>query len=46
MIAQARTAYMKAATIGQKAQADAMTTRALKTLFGVADGYPELKAAE
>jgi LemA protein len=44
MVAQARTAYVNAATIGQKAQADAMASGALKTLFGVAESYPELKA--
>ncbi|MFZ0039447.1 MAG: LemA family protein [Candidatus Acidiferrales bacterium] len=43
-VAQARSAYMNAATVGQKAQADAMTSGALKTLFGVAESYPELKA--
>lgn len=44
MVAQARSAYINAATVGQKAQADAMTSGALKTLFGVAESYPELKA--
>jgi LemA protein len=44
MVAQARTAYVNATTVGQKAQADAVTSGALKTLFGVAEGYPELKA--
>ncbi|MFZ0881402.1 MAG: LemA family protein [Candidatus Acidiferrales bacterium] len=45
MVASARTAFMNATTVGQKAQADAMTSGALKTLFGVAESYPELKAS-
>jgi LemA protein len=44
MIAQARTAFMQANTVGQKAQADNMMSGALKSLFAVSENYPELKA--
>lgn len=43
-ITQARTAYMQAATVGQKAQADLLVTGALRGLFAVAENYPDLKA--
>jgi LemA protein len=43
-ITQARAASMNAASIGQKAQADAMMTGALRGLFAVAENYPQLKA--
>ena len=43
-VTQARTAYMRAATVGEKAQADLLTTGALRGLFAVAENYPELKA--
>src|ERR1700692_771464 len=43
-ITQARAASMNAASIGQKAQADAMMTGALRGLFAVAENYPRLKA--
>ncbi|MGC1688148.1 MAG: LemA family protein [Candidatus Acidiferrales bacterium] len=43
-VAQARSAYANAATVGEKAQADALTAGALRTLFGAAESYPELKA--
>src|ERR1700729_3188177 len=43
-VTQARTASMNAASIGQKAQADAMMTGALRGLFAVAENYPQLKA--
>ncbi|HZU44131.1 MAG TPA: LemA family protein [Terriglobales bacterium] len=43
-ITQARTAYMRAATVGEKAQADLLTTGALRGLFAVAENYPDLKA--
>src|SRR6204780_112038 len=45
-ITQARAASMNAASIGQKAQADAMMTGALRGLFAVAENYPQLKANE
>jgi len=43
-ITQARTAYMQASTVGQKAQADLLATGALRGLFAVAENYPDLKA--
>jgi LemA protein len=45
MVAEARSAYTNAQTIGEKAQANEMTSSALHTLFGVAESYPELKAS-
>jgi LemA protein len=45
-VAQARAATMNAASVGQKAQADAMMTGALRGLFAVAERYPQLKANE
>jgi LemA protein len=44
MITEARTAFMRATTPADKMQADNMMTGALKTLFAVAENYPELKA--
>ena len=44
LITEARTAFMKATSVSEKAQADAMVTGALKTLFAVSENYPELKA--
>ena len=44
MIAQARTTFMQASSVGQKAQADNTMSGALKSLFAVAENYPELKA--
>ena len=43
-IVEARTAYLKASTVPEKAQADSMLGGALKTLFAVAEKYPDLKA--
>jgi LemA protein len=43
-VTQARTASMSAASIPQKAQADLLLTGALRSLFVVAEGYPQLKA--
>src|SRR5258707_12739303 len=45
-VTQARAASMNAASIAQKAQADAMMTGALRGLFAVAENYPQLKANE
>jgi len=42
----ARTAIMGATTMGAKAKADGQITAALKTLFAVAENYPNLKANE
>ncbi len=43
-ITEARAAYTRATTPGEKAQADNMITGALRTLFAVAENYPDLKA--
>jgi LemA protein len=43
-VVEARNAYGRASTPGDKAQADNMMTGALKTLFAVAEKYPDLKA--
>ena len=44
LIVEARNAFQRATTVAQKAQADTMVTGALKTLFAVAEKYPDLKA--
>jgi LemA protein len=44
LITEARTAFMRANTVAEKAQADNFITGALKSLFAVAENYPELKA--
>ena len=43
-VTRARAASLNAATIPQKAQADLFLTGALRSLFAVAEGYPDLKA--
>ncbi len=43
-VVQARNAYGSATTPAEKAQADNMVSGALKTLFAVAEKYPDLKA--
>jgi len=43
-VTDARTAYMRATTPAEKVQADGMISGALKTLFAVAENYPDLKA--
>jgi LemA protein len=43
-IVEARMAFQKAGTVAEKAQADNLMTGALKTLFAVAENYPDLKA--
>jgi LemA protein len=43
-VTQARAAYARAGTPGEKAQVDKMLTGALRTLFAVAEKYPDLKA--
>ncbi len=45
-ITNARTAFMKAKTVAAKAAADNIISGALKTLFAVAENYPNLKANE
>jgi LemA protein len=44
MVTEARTAFMNANSVAEKAQADNMMTGALKSLFAVSENYPELKA--
>ena len=44
LITEARTAYMRAGSVGEKAAADNMISGALKSLFAVSENYPELKA--
>jgi len=44
LIVEARTAFLRATTVTQKAQADTLISGALKTLFAVAENYPDLKA--
>src|SRR6267378_3006473 len=43
-VIEARTAFLKAGTVPEKAQADNLMSGALKTLFAVAEKYPDLKA--
>ena len=43
-VTEARTAFLNAGTVGEKAQADNMMSAALKTLFAVSENYPDLKA--
>lgn len=43
-IVEARNAYQNATTVSDKAQADNLMTGALKSLFAVAENYPDLKA--
>lgn len=45
-VTEARSALMKARTPNAKAAADNMLTGALKSLFAVAESYPQLKANE
>lgn len=45
-VTQARTAFLEAKTIPQKAAADTMMSGALKSIFAVAENYPNLKANE
>ena len=45
-VTEARTAFMNARTVGEKAMADDLLTGALKSLFAVAENYPKLQASE
>lgn len=45
-LTKARTAFLNASTMSEKAAADNKITGALKTLFAVAENYPNLKANE
>jgi len=44
LITEARTAFMRAGSVGEKAAADNMISGALKSLFAVSENYPDLKA--
>lgn len=44
-VTKARSELMKADTLQQKAEANNMLTSALKSLFAVAEAYPDLKAS-
>jgi len=46
LITKARTDFLKAKTMSEKAKADGILSGALKTLFAVAENYPKLKANE
>jgi len=43
-VTEARTAYLRATNPAEKTQADGMVSGALKSLFAVAEKYPDLKA--
>ncbi len=45
-VTKARSALVGASSLGQKAAANDMLTGALKSLFAVAEAYPDLKASE
>ena len=45
-LTQARTQFLNAGTVAEKASADNMMSQALKSLFAVAENYPNLKANE
>ena len=45
-LTQARTAYQKASTVGEKANASETQEKAIGHLFAVAENYPDLKASE
>ncbi len=45
-LTSARASMAKAQTVGEKAKADNMLSGALKSLFAVAEGYPDLKAGQ
>ena len=45
-VTKARTAFLNAGTMGEKAAADNMMAGAVKSLFAVAENYPTLKANE
>lgn len=45
-VTQARASMLKAQSIGDKAKASNMLTGALKSLFAIAEAYPQLRASE
>jgi LemA protein len=44
LVTETRAAVMRATSVSEKAQADSQLSGALKTLFAVAENYPDLKA--
>jgi LemA protein len=44
LIVEARTAFTRASSVAEKAQADNLISGALKSLFAVSESYPDLKA--
>jgi LemA protein len=45
-VTQARTAFMSAGSVKEKAEAENMMAGALKSLFAVSENYPDLKASQ
>lgn len=45
-LTKARTAFLSAGSVAEKANADNMMTGALKSVFAIAENYPNLKANE
>ncbi|MGB9577321.1 MAG: LemA family protein [Candidatus Micrarchaeia archaeon] len=45
-VTRARSALLSAQTVGEKARADNQITSALKSIFAVAENYPQLRASE
>ncbi|OGG73932.1 hypothetical protein A3A40_00610 [Candidatus Kaiserbacteria bacterium RIFCSPLOWO2_01_FULL_54_20] len=45
-VTEARTKFLNAQTMGEKAKASNMMTDALKSIFAVAESYPQLRASE
>ena len=45
-VTEARTRFLRAHSVHEKAEADYVTAGALKSLFAVAENYPDLKASE
>jgi LemA protein len=45
-VAKARTAFLNAGNVSEKARADDMMEATLKSIFAVAESYPKLKASE
>jgi LemA protein len=44
LVVAARTAFLKATTVEEKTQADGLISEALKSLYAVAEKYPDLEA--
>lgn len=45
-VTRARTSFLNAKSVGEKAKASNMLTDALKSVFAVAENYPQLRASE